>query len=162
MRQHCYLLALEVAPMQVDTVYDELPMHCTLIHRFWSELTPDQLAETVQLFFARRQPVTLVAEKRLLLGPKQVPVTELALTDELRYLHMQLYDFLHELQVEYTAPEWVGAGYRAHVSERPNARLEVGSTQQSSAVYLIEVKVPGHDHQRFVHARFELHTLQKV
>lgn len=155
-QKHCYLFALEVAFMQVDKVYKELPLHCTLMHRFWSELSPAELADRVRPLLAHIQPVALIAEKRLLLGPKQVPVSELELTDELRDLHMELYRLLNELHVDYTAPEWVGEGYRAHVSERSNARLEVGKKQQCKAVYLIEVKVPGHDHKRFVRARLEL------
>lgn len=69
---------------------------------------------------------------------------------------MRLYDYLNDLGVEYTAPEWVGKGYRAHVTERENTRLEVGSQQSSNAIYLIEVKVPGHDHKRLIRHKFEL------
>lgn len=76
---------------------------------------------------------------------------------------MSLYELLKDLSVEYMAPEWVGEGYRAHVTERENARLEVGSDQNSNAVYLIEVKVPDHGHKRLVRHKFDLqqrHTRQ--
>jgi hypothetical protein len=63
---------------------------------------------------------------------------------------------LNELGVEHTAPEWVGSEYRAHVSERDGVRLELGTEYISQVIYLIEVKVPGHDHQRFVRHKFSL------
>lgn len=154
--KHCYLFALEVKPMNVGDIYEELPLHCTLMHRFWSELEPEALAEQVDDFFREIHPVILKPHEHLLLGPKQVPVSELELTSELKELHMQLYKFLNGLSVEYTAPEWVGKGYRAHVTERENARLEIGSEHISKAVYLIEVKVPGHDHKRLVRHKFDL------
>lgn len=153
---HCYLFALEVTPLHVGDIYDELPLHCTLMHRFWSDLEPEILAAKVSDFFKETRHVTLKPHERLLLGPKQVPVSELELTDELKRLHMGLYEILNDLGVEYTAPEWVGDGYRAHVTERENARLEVGSEQNSNAVYLIEVNVPGHDHKRLVRHKFVL------
>jgi hypothetical protein len=141
-QKHCYLFAFEVTPLHVGAVYDELPLHCTLMHRFWSKLSPEDLANRVRSFFEHVHPVTLTAEKQLLLGPKQTPVTELELTDELRKLHMELYEFLNSLPVEYTAPEYVGGGYRAHVSERPHDRLEV--------------RVPRDERKRFVRAKFNL------
>lgn len=142
--------------MKVGDVYEELPLHCTLMHRFWSELDPKVFAEQVGSFFKGIRPIILKLHEHLLLGPRQVPVSELELTDRLKELHMRLYEFLNGLGVEYTAPEWVGQGYRAHVTERENDRFEMGSERTSSAIYLIEVKVPGHDHKRFVRTKFDL------
>jgi hypothetical protein len=157
MNKHCYLFALEVIPMSVGDIYEELPLHCTLMHRFWSELEPEVLANKVYDFLKEVKPITLKPYERLLLGPKQVPVSELELTDEFKHLHMGLYELLNDLGVVYTAPEWVGERYRAHVTERENARLEVGSEQDSNAVYLIEVEVPKYDHKRLIRAKFDLH-----
>lgn len=142
--------------MNVGDTYEELPLHCTLMHRFWSELDHKALADKMNDFFKEIHPIILKPYERLLLGPKKVPVSELKLTDELKGLHIRLYKFLNDLGVEYTAPEWVGEGYRAHVTERENTHLEVGSQQTSSAVYLIEVKVPGHDHKRLIRHKFDL------
>lgn len=142
--------------MDVGDTYEELPLHCTLMHRFWSELDPEVLADKLSEFFKTIQPILLKPYEHLLLGPKQVPVSELELTDQFKDLHMRLYESLNDLGVEYTAPEWVGDGYRAHVTERENARLEVGTEYVSKAVYLIEVKVPGHDHKRLIRHKFEL------
>jgi hypothetical protein len=155
-QKHCYLFALEIEPMEVGGVYDELPLHCTLMHRFWCDLLPEELADKVQLLFSGLQPLPLKARERLLLGPKQVAVSELELTESLRNLHMQLFDLLNTLGVEYTEPAWVGDGYRAHATERKNAKLEIGTEHISRSVYLIEVKVPGYDHKRFVRTKLNL------
>lgn len=154
--KHCYLFALEVKQMNVGDMYEELPLHCTLMHRFWSDMNAETLADKVSAFFAGIRPITLKPHERLLLGPKQVPVSELELTDEFKSLHMELYQLLNDLGVEYTAPEWVGEGYRAHVTEREGSGLEIGNEYTSSAIYLIEVKVPGYDHKRFIRHKFEL------
>ncbi len=142
--------------MEVGHIYDELPLHCTLMHRFWSSLAPDDFAAKIRLFFEQTPPVLLKAYEHLLLGPKQMAVSEIELTQELKSLHMQLYGLLNDLKVDYTAPEWVGGGYRAHASDRKNARLEVGEQYLSPAVYLIEVEVPGHEKQRIVRTKFDL------
>jgi hypothetical protein len=153
--KRCYLFALEVQPLEVGDIHQALPLHCTLMHRFWSELSPEALADKVASYFAIISPVKLIPYEHLLLGPKQVPVAELELTDQIKSLHMGLYELLNDLNVAYTAPEWVGEGYRSHVTEKENARLEVGSTHVSNAAYLIEVEVPEHPHARLIRHKFE-------
>jgi hypothetical protein len=79
--RHCYLFTLEVSPMKEGDVYNELPQHCTLMHRFWSEFESDELIAKVNNFFEHVAPVKLKPYEQLLLGPKQIPVSELEFTD---------------------------------------------------------------------------------
>lgn len=157
-QQHLYLLALEVTPMTVDAAYDKLPLHCTLMHRFWSDLTPKALSDKLGPFFEQRPPVLLVPFERLLLGPKKLAVSEIEVAGALKDLHMQLYQLLNELDVEYTAPEWVGPGYRAHVTERKNGKLAVGQQHLSEAAYLIEVE----DSKRIIRTKFRLNARKRA
>lgn len=154
--RHCYLFALEVKPMEIGGIYSDLPLHCTLMHRFWSGFSPDILADKIRNTLESTPQVLLTAHEHLLLGPKQVAVSELVFTAELKKLHMQLFELLNDFGVEYTAPEWVGDGYRAHITERKDASLPVGDEHLSKTIYLIEVEVPGHDHERLVRAKFTL------
>jgi hypothetical protein len=154
--KHLYLFALEVDPLDVGGIYNELPLHCTLMHRFWSELNPDELTDRVRPLFEKSQSQLLSAYERLALGPKKLIVSEVELTGALRTFHMGLYELLNGLGVEYTAAEWVGKGYRAHVTERETTRLEVGKQHLSKAAYLIEVEVPGYEHKRIIRAKFGL------
>jgi 8-oxo-dGTP diphosphatase len=152
MAKHLYLFTLEVAPLKVGNVYDELPLHCTLMHRFWSELSVEELATKVGSLFAETTSLPLIVRERTMLGPKQVSVSLLKPSDELEILNMQLFELLNGLQVEYTAPQWVGKGHVFHVTDHEDERLELGSTHTSKAAYLIEVV----DNQRIVRKKFEL------
>lgn len=148
MSRRCYLFALEVVPLTVGQVYDELPLHSTLMHRFWVSLSPEGLADKTKALFEQTQPLVLAVHERAKLGPKQVSVALITHSPELESLNMRLYGLLDELGVEYAAPQWVGPGHVFHVTDRPNAKLGVGESVICRAVYLIEVKVPGHDHAR--------------
>lgn len=154
--KHCYLFALEIAPLSVGQVYEELPLHCTLMHRFWTDLSPEQLADHVQEIFAGMSRIDLIVEEKQRLGPKQVTASKLMPTAELIRLHMKLYETLNSLSVTYTAPEWVGEGYTPHATDRVDSQLEAGESHLSGAVYLVEVKVPGLDHKRIIRHRFDL------
>jgi len=154
--RHLYLLALEVVPMLVGKTYNPLPSHLTLMHRFWSELSPEKLAQAIEPVFRRTQPLELLFGKTRLNGPQKARVNIVQLNPDLQNLHMQLFDLLNTLNVTYTAPEWVGKGFAPHVTERKEVEFAVGHKQITSAAYLIEVKIRGEDHLRFIRARFEL------
>lgn len=147
------MFTLEVAPLDVDKVYDELPLHCTLMHRFWTHLSPAELVAKTQDVFAVTKPLTLNATERKAIGPKRVQVALLGHTQALEQLNMMLYHRLNLLGVEYAAPQWVGSDHIFHVTDRPFAQLAPGQTMSCGAAYLIEVKVPGYDHSRIARAK---------
>jgi len=148
--RHLYLFTLEIVPLEVGKVYGELPLHCTLMHRFWSVLSSAEMSGAVRALFDATPPLPLVAYKHALLGPKQMAVSLLKPTKEMEALNMALYQLLNNLGVEYTAPQWVGKGHVFHVTEREDARLEVGGKHMGMAAYLIEVE----NKQRLVRAKF--------
>lgn len=122
------------------------------MHRFYSELSADELADSVSSLFDKTPQVPLAAYKHTKLGPKQVPVSLIKLTEELDNLNIQLYNQLNKLGVEYTAPQWVGKEHVFHVTDRVSDRLEINDDYVSKAVYLIEVI----DHKRIIRQRYEL------
>lgn len=150
--KHLYLFTLEVEPLKVGTTYDELPLHCTLMHRFYSGLSVEELSESVKPLFDKTSPLVLTAYEHSELGPKQIPVSLIRLTEELDDLNMRLFDYLNKLGVEYTAPQWIGKGHVFHVTDRENEVVEVGESHAAKMAYLIEVI----DHKRAVRKRFEL------
>ena len=150
--KHLYLFTLEVGPLKVGTTYDELPLHCTLMHRFHSVLSIEELSDHVKPIFDKTSPLVLTAYEHSILGPKQVSVSLIRLTKELDDLNMRLFDCLSELKVEYTASQWVGKGHVFHVTDRENEVLEVGESRTVKVAYLIEVI----GHKRAVRKRFEL------
>lgn len=137
-------------------MYDVLPSHCTLMHRFWSELDSSQLANKLQTIFETTKAIPLFYGEREVFGPPPVTVNKIRETSEVKILHNRLYEKLNDLGVEYTAPQWVGDGYKAHITERPGIKFTVGDHHTCNAIYLIEVKVPGNEEARYVRAKFVL------
>lgn len=137
----------------VGNVYDELPLHCTLMHRFWVEMSPEDLMAKTHDVFAATPQLSLRVTERTHLGPKQVPVCLIEHTPDLDALNTKLFERLNELGVEYTAPQWVGPGHVFHVTDKADSSLEVGGTKTVNAIYLIEVNVPGFEGKRIPRAK---------
>jgi len=63
--EHCYFFALEVAPLKIGYAYKTLPLHCTLLHRFFSRLPPSDIDAKVRWLFAQTKPLLLTPEERI-------------------------------------------------------------------------------------------------
>lgn len=149
--KHLYLFTLEVSPLRVGRVYDDLPSHLTLMSRFWSELSPKALAKAVQPLFAKTKPVDIVFDEIIQLGPKKLTVHMVNQPLEAE-LHNKLRGLLDTLNVEYQYPQFIGVNHKAHVTKRDGVYFAAGDVHDSSAAYLIEV-VNG---KRIVSAKFTL------
>ncbi|HET8670780.1 MAG TPA: 2'-5' RNA ligase family protein [Candidatus Saccharimonadales bacterium] len=149
--KHLYLFTLEITPLEIGRVYDELPSHLTLMSRFLSHFSPDELTTRVRPLFAGTSPVHLAFGKTKILGPKKVTAHMVASTDE-RRLHNNLRKLLDGANVEYQYPEFIGDNHKPHVTAREGVQFVPGSTHTASAVYLIEVV----DKKRVVRAKFTL------
>lgn len=90
--------------MQVGQMYNPLPSHVTLMSRFWSDLSPDKLAETARPLFQETTPLELIFGETTKLGPKQVTAHMVAPSRELKGLHTKLRNLLDVAAVEYTSP----------------------------------------------------------
>lgn len=148
---HLYLFTLEIMPLKVGRVYDELPSHLTLMSRFLSGLTSDELTAKVQSFFAETAPVRLVFGEPTILGPKKVTAHMINSPDE-RQLHNNLRELLDKIKAEYQYPEFIGDNHKPHVTAREGVQFAPGSSRIASAAYLIEVV----DEKRVVRAKLAL------
>ncbi len=151
-----YLFVLEVTPMSLGGTYNPLPSHLTLMSRFWSDLSPDELAEAVKPLFRQTKSIELIFGEAAMLGPKQVAVHLVENTKELKDLHLRLHSLLNTRGVTYTAPQFVGNGHKPHVSRREGEQFTAGHRQMAKAAYLIEVEIKGKDHLRLIRAKFDL------
>lgn len=149
--QHLYLFALEIVSLQVGETYDKLPSHLTLMSRFLSNLSPEELATTVRPHFAGTAPIHLVFGETVELGPKKVTAHMVSSTDE-RRLHNDLCKLLDTIKVDYQYPEFIGNRHKPHVTQRRGIQFAPDSKHIASAVYLIEVV----DKKRVVRAKFKL------
>ena len=148
-----YLFTLEITPLEVDKTYDDLPSHLTLMSRFLSDLSPDELAATVRPLFAKTARIHLVFGETTILGPKKVTAHLITSTEE-RRLHDNLLKLLDTTQVEYQYPEFTGENHKPHVTARKDVRFDTDSEHIASAAYLIEVL----DTKRVVRAKFTLNA----
>lgn len=142
--------------MTVGKTYNPLPSHLTLMSRFWSSLSPEELTKLVEPLLQQTKPIELSFGEAATLGPKQVAVHLVRNTKELKDLHSHLHDLLDAVGVTYTAPQFVGDGHKSHVSRRDSDQFTVGHKQMANAVYLIEVEIKGEDHLRHIRAKFDL------
>ncbi len=126
------------------------------MHRFWVSETPENLAKKIEPILKMYQSVSFTPGKKMELGPKHTVVYELEGLDELRKLHKDLYELLKGLGATFTEDDWVGDGYTPHISDREDFLLVQNAPFTSTAVNLIEVKVPGHDHMRFIRKKLIL------
>lgn len=148
---HLYLFTLEITPLQIDAVYDDLPPHLTLMSRFRSHLSPNELAERVRPLFTSTGQIQLVFGETTQLGPKKVTVHLLeSLAEE--QLHQKLQAKLNELAVAYEYPQFIGEGHKPHVTKREGIYFQPGAIHIAHAAYLIEVM----NKKRVVRTRFDL------
>lgn len=149
--KHLYLFTLEIEPLDVGKTFCELPSHLTLMSRFLSDLSPDELAAKVRLLFTSTAPVRLIFGETTTLGPKKVTAHMVNSLDE-RRLHNALHKLLDAIEVDYQYPSFIGEGHKPHVTAREGVWFDRGSNHIASAVYLIEVI----DKKRVIRAKFEL------
>lgn len=150
-----YLFSLEVVPLTVGKAYTNLPLHCTLMHRFHTTAALDELTMMARELFSATTPIKLIAGEHLAFGPKQRLATLLDKHPAFVAVHASLFDRLNRLGVKHTESEWVGKGYTPHVSDQHGERLPEVITL-STAAYLIEVEHPLQGTRRFVRHKFAL------
>lgn len=146
-----YLFTLEIVPLYVGRIYNELPSHLTLMSRFLSYLSPEELAEKVRPLFMETQPVSLSLGETIQLGPKKV-IAHMVDSSGERRLHNNLCKLLDGIEAEYQYPDFIGHGHKPHITEREGMQFTPGSRRVSAAAYLIEVV----EKKRVVRAKLEL------
>jgi hypothetical protein len=135
---HLYLLTLEIEPLEIGRVYDELPSHVTLMSRFLSELEPKELSDIIRPVIESAGSVTLTFNSTIELGPKKVIAHMVDSPDE-KVLHKRLQTVLEEADVIFKYSQFIGSNHKAHVTKRVGKDFPPGSQLVSRAVYLIEV-----------------------
>lgn len=150
---HLYLFTLEIVPLEVGRIYDDLPSHLTLMSRFLSGSSPEELAAKVRLLFTKTAPIHLVFGETTVLGPKKVTAHMVDSPDE-RRLHNDLHKLLNNIRVEYQYPEFIDDNHKPHVTAKEGVQLPSDSEYVAPAVYLIEVV----DKKRIVRAKFNLNA----
>lgn len=160
---HAYLLTLEVSPLQVGQTYDMIPLHCTLVHWFWLEQSPEEVAKRLQVRLQSQKSITLTAQDEQAFTGKTkqgatIPVTvnDIVATPELRQLHEDMCQELEAMGVQYSEPQYVHEGFRPHVTHQKDGKLTSGEVRTSGNIYLIEAAAPEYGNDRTVQATLKL------
>jgi 2'-5' RNA ligase len=149
---HRYLFTLEVAPVETGKTYAELPLHLTLMSRFFSDLSPEDLATAVRPMLAQTKPIELVFGKTTELGPKKLIVHMVEHSDQLKQLHNELHTQLDSIHADYEYPQFIGEGYKPHITRRDGEQLNTGDRKIAETACLIEIV----DGKRVVRSSFVL------
>lgn len=136
--KHLYLFTLEIDPLEVGKVYDELPSHLTLMSRFLSDLDPKELSDISRPVIELTGNITLTFGPTIELGPKKVTAHMVDSPAE-KLLHKRLQVVLEEVGAIFQYPQFIGSNHKAHVTKRDGRDFPQGSQLISSTVYLIEV-----------------------
>ena len=140
---HAYLLALEIEPVEVNKVYVALPLHCTVVHWFKSELSPAEIVKIVSPLAEDTPPLTITSGAHDMFGEeKDVPVNRLVHDELILRLHKSLHDVLKSSGVIDVVPKWTQDGFLTHVTRQRSGRFEEGRTHQATRLYLVEAMVP--------------------
>lgn len=160
---HAYLIILEITPLNAKDTYDMLPLHCTLVHWFWLKQEPEEVAQRLRAAVRGTAPIVLkVGPEKIFSGKNKdgalVPVTVnvIELTPELRTVHEQACMALEDMDVRYSAPQYVHDGFNPHVTHQKDGQLLPGDERRSAKLYLIEAPAPEYGNMRSVRAEISL------
>ncbi len=139
-----YLIALPVEAMPLGSRYaaaTQLPLHCTVMHWFLTNLPLDELLDELGEMVAGlgRSAIELVSDYPALFGPHvDVPVHVLHRNEELEWLHTALLIRLAKRYSEPSAYQWIGAGYRPHVTDRGSACFTPERVHRTDRLAVVE------------------------
>ena len=123
-----YFFAIEIGPVEKGKLYFHVPLHCTIMHWFRVDLTPEQVMEVAALALEGLDSVELVSDAFALFGrSRDIPVHSIVASEALMTLHTKLFAALNGVGVEYAEPEYVGNGYRPHSTTQEERSFPVGS-----------------------------------
>lgn len=160
---HAYLIILEITPLKIGSMYDMLPLHCTLVHWFWLQQEPEEVTKRLMTALSNIAPVALKAGAEQVFTGKNkngelVPVTvnDIELSPELRNLHKQVCAVLEDMDVRYSEPQYVHGGFHPHVTHQKDGKLSPGDTSESVKLYLVEAAAPEYGNERTVRTEISL------
>lgn len=107
--------------------------------------------------------VAVSAQTEVRFGPRRtVPVTVLEPAPSLLVVHAKLLNILGEDGACFDQAEYVGPGYRPHVTITPQRRLERGEVVVVDSVSMVDLQPAGDAHRRRVLATIPLNRVPEI
>lgn len=142
---HEYVVVLPIAAMTRGSIYPEevqLPLHCTVMRWFQLPLSVEGLVAGVQYAArttVRKKGIELRSSSHAWFGLHgNVSVHLLAHNGALEGLHTRLMVFLIQQGAQFHSLDWIGAGYRPHVTDVGGQSFVPGSTHFTDRFTIIE------------------------
>lgn len=146
-----YTIAQLLEPMAEGVEYAsaDWPLHVTIAGIFAVDLVGSQLIEQLRQLLVRYEPFTAIAAGDAYFGPKkQTRVTLFETNERLTVLHYDVVALLQRCHATFTSPQFNEAGFRAHASVRPYARLQRGAIVTFQALTVIDMFPDGDPYRR--------------
>lgn len=120
------------------------PLHLTLLMHFNTDKPVELLVKALVDCADRHKSFDVLVEGESLFGiNKDILVSVLQLNKEIKDLHNALMSVAAKLGATYDEPNYVGAGFKPHVSTQGGVKLIIGQSIIVDDITLVEViKVP--------------------
>lgn len=136
------VIVLPVTPLRVGASFAvaQWPLHVTVLPPFHPAAPADQIAAAVAGIARTRPALTVVVGTDALFGRRHdIPVSLILPDEELTTLHRALVAAIRPLAAQPDEPAFTGAGFRAHVTHKPPARVHRGDTLLLSQLAVVEM-----------------------
>lgn len=140
-----YVVVAPLTPMVVGDrfITREWPLHVTLVQVFATPATPVEIGRRLAAVAAASPAITVVAGDEENFGRSQsIPVTLVNSSVALDALHAACVAAIEELAPRYENPEFMGAGYRPHVTIKRQGRVLAGDVLELRQLAVVDME-PG-------------------
>jgi hypothetical protein len=143
----------------LDTQFDrgEVPLHVTLLGPSSTEADLDQVVTAVELAYASHGPFFARGGDDEVFGADDgVEATLLDDAQDLVDAHLELVLDLREIGVRVDEPQYVGRGYRPHVTVAGDDRIDRGERLELRAIAVLDLAPEGDEDRVAVVDQFPL------
>lgn len=154
-----YVVVAPLTPMAVGDrfITREWPLHVTLVQVFTSEAGLAEIGLRLAAVANGSPAITVVAGDDENFGPSQtIPVTVIEPSVALDELHAACVAAIEELGPVYENPEFMGSGYRPHVTVKRQRRVLAGDVAELRQIAVVDMEPGQRDGGRGVLAVFAL------
>jgi len=123
-QKYTIIMLLEDRPNGYEFSSSNWPLHVTIADTFAVDWDSNNLRDKLSLLVSNHVPVTAIAAHDEYFGSeRQTQVTILDTSKGLIELHNKVIALLEEAGAVFNNPEYNNAGFRAHATVQPHARL---------------------------------------
>jgi 2'-5' RNA ligase len=153
------VVVLPLTPLRVGSSFavSAWPLHITVLPPFLTDAPAAAITSAIVSAVHPQPPLTVVAGLDELFGRRHdIPVTLVEPSVELAALHRTLVAAVRPFAAEPDEPAFTGAGFRAHVTHKPPARVHQGDTLTLTQLALVDMLPRAHAAGRTVLAAHPL------